>query len=478
MSRPLILFDLTRLLSASGRSAPTGIERVEFAYARWLLSLKHAHVRFVVTMNSSVRLVADSEVPAFLDKQARTWARGAQGFSANRALANVNHFLQGGGAPPAPRLGYMSREERLQRRQSLTPDRKRGPLASWAQQMAANWAREPLAPLLQRWARRRPVIYLRASLDRMERAGPIERIKAFEGVKMVTICHDIIPLDFPEFVRPNAVALCAARVETMAQHSDGIIVSSRYSAHRLAPFLQPHRPRVMVAHIGMDAPPAPTMELPDVAEKPFFLVISTIEARKNHLLLLNLWRRLAEDLGPNAPKLVIVGKRGWEAQTPIAMLDRADQLSNLVYEAGAVPDNALDALRRKATAVLMPSFVEGFGMPVAEALAVDTPVIASDIPVFRETTGDAAELIDPLDGPAWRQAILDYADPASPRRAAAVAKAKAYTPPSWESYFDTVGDFLDQFTGEPAPSLTERARRALGQVALDGADATPTPQKL
>nr|WP_255720804.1 glycosyltransferase [Acuticoccus kalidii] len=228
----------------------------------------------------------------------------------------------------------------------------------------------------------------------------------------------------------------------------------------------------------MDTPPAPTTELPDLVEAPYFLVISTIEARKNHLLLLNLWRRLVDDIGPDAPKLIIAGKRGWEAQTPIAMLDRGDQISNAVYEAGAVPDNALDLLRRNATAVLMPSFVEGFGMPVAEALAVDTPVIASDIPVFRETAGSAAELIDPLDGPAWREAILDYAAPDSPRRAAALARAKAYTPPTWDAYFDSVHAFLEQVIGEPAPSFTERARRALGHVALDGADVSPAPQKL
>nr|WP_232372363.1 glycosyltransferase [Acuticoccus mangrovi] len=210
-------------------------------------------------------------------------------------------------------------------------------------------------------------------------------------------------------------------------------------------------------------------ELPDLVRTPYFLIISTIEARKNHLLLLNIWQRLVAEFGDAAPKLIIAGKRGWEAQTTLAMLDRARALDRHVYEAGAVPDEALDVLRRNATALLMPSFVEGFGMPVTEALAVDTPVIASDIPVFREVVGDAAELIDPTDGPAWRAAILDYAAPDSPRRAAALARAQRFAAPTWQSHFARVAPFLEEVIGETRPSLSQKAREALRKVSFEPA---------
>ncbi|WP_075219120.1 glycosyltransferase family 4 protein [Acuticoccus yangtzensis] len=459
MTRPLILFDLTRLVSASGRSAPTGIERVELAYAKWLSGLTSADVRFVVTMQS-VRMIADSAVPQFLDRQEATWDGGAQGFSAESAILNVNEFLTGDGAPAAPLLGYLSREERELRRsrRGITGEApSRSPISSWAQHMAASWAREPLAPLLRQTHRDRPVIYLRASLDRLERPGPIERIKSFPGVRMVNVCHDLIPLDYPEFVRPGTAATCAARVETLAKHADGIISSSHYSAARLRQYLGPKPPKIAVSHIGSEPAP-PTAALPPLADKPFFLVVSTIEARKNHMLLLNVWRRLVEDLGEEAPKLVIAGKRGWEAQTPIAVLDRVRSLSSHVYEAGAVPDAALDVLRRNATAVLMPSFVEGFGMPVTEALSVDTPVIASDIPVFREIVGQAAELIDPLDGPSWTQAVIDYAQPGSPRRAAALERARRYEPPQWSDHFREVRNFIEE-VGQVQPKIYVPARR-------------------
>jgi len=473
VSRPLILFDLTRLLSATGRAAPTGIERVEFQYARWLAGASEYDVRFVATLPSAVRLVPQDSVDAFLERQSQTWADGAESYPARRALGNVNRFLAGERPPRPPRLGHLSTEERRQR---LSAERTRGeprvhPIASWAQQVAATWTNDPLGPVLRKAAARRPVIYLRASGDRLEKAAPFERLKA-AGARMVVMTYDTIPLDYPEFVRPKAAALCAERVANMARLSDGIVAISHYSAGRLAPHLAPARPKVTVAHLGVDAPPE-TALAKDFVDEPFFLVISTIEARKNHALLLNLWRRMVDEMGEATPKLVIAGKRGWEAHAPLAILDRSRELEPYVYEAGAVPDAALDVLRRKATAVLMPSFVEGFGLPVVEALAVDTPVIASDIPAFREVAGEACELIDPLDGPAWRAAICDYAAARSPRREAALARARAFRPPTWACHFAKVRTFLDDIADDAPVTLGARARRVLGTAGLVGPSGGP-----
>ena len=463
MNRPLVLFDLTRLLSATGRAAPTGIERVEFQYAKWLTSLRDVDVRFAATRSSGIRLVPDASVHAFLERQSQTWSEGAEGFSAATAIDNVNRFLAGQNAPRAPRLGHLSPEERSQRRKSKPG---KNALASWAQQMAASWAHDPIGPILRRAVGRQPVVYLRASGDRLEAAAPFERLKA-AGVNMVVMTYDTIPLDYPEFVRPKAANLCEQRVSNMARLSDGIIAISHYSAGRLAPFLHPFRPKVTVAHLGTDAPP-PTNGLPPIIDEPYFLVISTIEARKNHTLLLNIWRRMVDEMGDRTPKLVIAGKRGWEAQQPLAMLDRARELGPYVYEAGAVPDEALHVLRKNATALLMPSFVEGFGLPVTEALSVGTPVIASDIPVFREIAGNACEFLDPLDGPAWRTAVCDYVDAKSPRRANAIARAEAYRAPTWPAHFEKVRIFIDDIVAHAPVTIAQRARRVLGTAALIG----------
>ncbi|MEM8664399.1 MAG: glycosyltransferase family 1 protein [Pseudomonadota bacterium] len=451
-------------MSATGRAAPTGIERVEFQYARWLTALNDVDVQFVATLANTIRLVPESSVHAFLERQGQTWSQGAEGFGADTALSNINAFLSGEDAPKAPRLGHLSPEERRQRQRTGQARRPAHPIASWAQQMAATWAHDPLGPVLRRASSRQPIIYLRASADRLENATPFERLKA-AGVKMVVMTYDTIPLDFPEFVRPKAAALCEERTNNMARLSDGIISISHYSATRLKPLLEPFRPTMTVAHLGAEMP---TFQgnLPPLSKTPFFLVISTIEARKNHQLLLNVWRRMVDEMGVKTPKLILAGKRGWEAQGALAMLDRAAELRPHVYEAGAVPDEALDVLRRQARAVLMPSFVEGFGLPVTEALSVDTPVIASDIPVFREIAGEACTFIDPLDGVGWRDTVCDFADARSPAFKQAVRMARDYAPPTWEAHFAKVRTLLDDIAARTPVTAVSRARRALNAAAV------------
>src|SRR5581483_8051415 len=130
---------------------------------------------------------------------------------------------------------------------------------------------------------------------------------------------------------------------------------------------------------------------------PYFVCVGTIEPRKNHLLLLNVWRRLAERLGAAAPRLVLVGQRGWENEQVIDMIERSPAVRGLVEERNDLSDAAMAKLLAGA---LAPSFGEGYGLPLVEALALGVPALASDIPAFREVAGGVAELLDPLDGPA------------------------------------------------------------------------------
>jgi glycosyltransferase involved in cell wall biosynthesis len=91
----------------------------------------------------------------------------------------------------------------------------------------------------------------------------------------------------------------------------------------------------------------------------------------------------------------------------------------------------------------MPSFAEGYGLPIVEALSLGTPVICSDIPVFREVGQDKALLISPLDGLSWLQAIESLTPPASPLRDRMSAKTLEFKPPIWRSYFENVEAFRD-----------------------------------
>ncbi len=91
----------------------------------------------------------------------------------------------------------------------------------------------------------------------------------------------------------------------------------------------------------------------------------------------------------------------------------------------------------------MHSFAEGYGLPVAEALAAHVPVIASDIPVFRESGGDRIVAVSPIDGEKWLKTIRAFTPANSPERLQVMAKIKLGHAPTWESYFAAVEAFLE-----------------------------------
>ena len=167
-------------------------------------------------------------------------------------------------------------------------------------------------------------------------------------------------------------------------------------------------------------------------------MVGTIEARKNHLMLLQVWQRLVQRFGTNAPRLLIIGQRGWECEQVFDLLDRGETLRDAVIELGDCTDEQLARHLASARALLFPSLIEGYGLPLVEALQTGTPVIVSDLPVFREIGGNIPEYLDPLDGPAWEQAILDYADGASGARADQLKRLAGYRAPTWEDHFSRV----------------------------------------
>jgi glycosyltransferase involved in cell wall biosynthesis len=91
-------------------------------------------------------------------------------------------------------------------------------------------------------------------------------------------------------------------------------------------------------------------------------------------------------------------------------------------------------------------------LPLAEALASGVPVICSDIPVFREVGRDVPDYVDPLDLFAWRDAIVDYSDPDSPRRAAQLQRLGHWQPPRWPEHFEIVERALDRVTRSSSAS--------------------------
>ena len=153
-----------------------------------------------------------------------------------------------------------------------------------------------------------------------------------------------------------------------------------------------------------------------------------------------MWRRLVAE-NRNAPRLVIVGARGWENEQVADILDRGEALKAHVVELSRLPSADLVELLAGARALLAPSFGEGYGLPVVEALGLGTPVVASDIPVFREVSQGRARFLSPIDGLAWLAEIRQLSEDDAYLDARR-AEARAFSAPTWSGYFAGLMDFL------------------------------------
>ena len=264
------------------------------------------------------------------------------------------------------------------------------------------------------------------------------------GLKAVHLIHDLIPITHPEFCRAGEDVRHARRMAHALESAAGIIGNSRATLEELASFAQGQGLRMPPAiDAWISGHPVPSRVVPSEMERPYFVTVGTIEGRKNHILLLNLWQQMAERMGGRTPLLLIIGQRGWEAELAIAMLDRATGLKGHVRELGRCDDEEMARLIAGARALLMPSFVEGFGLPVIEALQLGTPVIASDLPVFREIAGGIPTLLDPADGAGWEQAILAFSGDC-PERVRQIAAMSGYRAPDWPSHFARIDPWLEQ----------------------------------
>ncbi|MBO1073056.1 glycosyltransferase family 4 protein [Roseomonas marmotae] len=429
-----VILDVSRLLICGWRQTPSGIDRVELAYARRWLQVPVRDRSFVAQdLRGGFALLPPGLVAELTAALSAAWSGSAGHQDAARQ---------------ARRLGIQARGRLL-----------------------LGLGRRELGRLLGGGRR---LVFLLVSHRSLERREPIEAMRQ-AGAAFVPLIHDIIPVTHPEYARPGHAETHRCRMANTGALADGIIVNSAATAQALLPFLTKRSPAppILAAPLGIEAVPAPPTT-PMVNGRPYFVTLGTIEPRKNHLLLLHLWRDLAK-LGLPAqamPRLVIVGKRGWENENVIDILERCTALEGVVEEAGQLPDREVTALMRGARALLFPSFAEGYGLPLAEALALRVPVVCSDLPALREVGEEVPDYLDPLDGSAWRAAVQDYAQSGSPRRAAQMARMATWRAPGWDEHFAQVDDLLAH-VAEPERHAAPRSGRS-GQVPLPAPQQRPT----
>ncbi len=225
----------------------------------------------------------------------------------------------------------------------------------------------------------------------------------------VLTVHDLIFERFPQHHTLTNRLFLKLAMPLFVRRADAIIAVSHSTKQDLVDLYSTPPAKIHVIHEGIDERFAP-IGPPGVhgvkskysPDRPYLLMVGTLEPRKNHAAALDLLARLKAAEFPH--RLVIAGGKGWLFDPIQRQVDALGLTDDVVF-AGFVPDEALPALYTGAACVVMPSLYEGFGFPVLEAMACGAPVVCSNVSSLPEVAGDAALLVDPLDGDALFAAV-------------------------------------------------------------------------
>ncbi|WP_338665867.1 glycosyltransferase family 1 protein [Pararoseomonas sp. SCSIO 73927] len=236
------------------------------------------------------------------------------------------------------------------------------------------------------------------------------RMKAASGISVALLVYDLIPVARPEFCDPGLVRTFRAWMESTLPAVDRFFAISRASAadlERLAPCLGFRLPGPVMAlpvgsGFGQEQAGGSGPTPPRVAALPpgYALLVSTVEARKNHLMAFRAWRRLLDTMPEEeVPTLVFAGRVGWMVADLMQQLENCGWLAGKVVLVEDPSDTELAALYAGCRFTLFPSHYEGWGLPVTESLAFGKVCIASSATSIPEAGGPFCLYHDPDDVP-------------------------------------------------------------------------------
>ncbi|MBV9645126.1 MAG: glycosyltransferase family 4 protein [Verrucomicrobia bacterium] len=223
------------------------------------------------------------------------------------------------------------------------------------------------------------------------------------GIQIVFLVYDMLPVIHPEFFPPEIAPLALAWIRTVTEIADRVACISRTVADELYRWLTEEKPRrieplsVGYFHLGADLQASlPSKGLPNNAQeilaklrdRPSFLMVGTLEPRKGYRQALAAMERLWFQ-GSDA-NLVLVGNQGWMMDDLVKRIRQHPEYDRRLFWLQGISDEMLEQVYQTSSALLAASEGEGYGLPLMEAAKHGLPIIARDIPVFRETAGKDA----------------------------------------------------------------------------------------
>ncbi len=271
------------------------------------------------------------------------------------------------------------------------------PLA-WVWRMACRISAHPPTALPKVQFREGDILLLADCVWNYSPWSEVRRARA-AGARVAAVVYDIIPVTHGQFFAPSSRECFATALPLLFEHADTFLCISAYTEAQLRAFyetqpysrtLGPKKFGTFTLGVELDTlDPRVRIRTKILSvfspDRPVYLVVGTLEPRKNHAYLLQVFQVLWDEGSPAV--LLIVGRVGWMCEEVLEAIRCNSRVGQQLFLMDDVSDTELDYCYTHARALLFPAIVEGFGLPIIEALNKGLPVFASDIPVFYEVGG-------------------------------------------------------------------------------------------
>jgi len=231
---------------------------------------------------------------------------------------------------------------------------------------------------------------------------------------VVATIHDLAFEHLPQTFNRRSWIQLRLTVRSTARRSAHVITVSEYSKADIMRTYGLAADRITVTPEAASPQFAPVRDPADLdqvrrsygIDSDYVLSLCSLQPRKNLVRLIEAYTHLRrEHLSDKFPKLVLAGKRGWLDRETLAAAERSPYIKDIIFT-GYVPENSLPALYSGACCFVYPSYFEGFGLPVVEAMQCGAPVIAGNRTSLPEVISDAGLLVDPFDHRELANAVM------------------------------------------------------------------------
>lgn len=239
----------------------------------------------------------------------------------------------------------------------------------------------------------------------------LEHIKQNYNVRVVHLIHDLVPFFMPELYWDGFCEKYIKSLNDMCHVADHVVVYSESTKKDLVEYVPHARDKDITKIVLGDVLAKENVGLVEWENKfdnSFLLCVGTIQPRKNHYVLLQVWRRLLIEYGESCPHLVIVGSIGWNVDNLISYIKENPKLSNKITILSDVSESELSYLYKHSKFTLYPSLYEGWGLPIRESLSYGKFCIASISSSMPEAGGGLCAYFDPNDSGELYQLINKY----------------------------------------------------------------------